>query len=413
MSIFESNNPDPKKVLLLYSGGLDTSCMVKWIQQHYGAEVVTLTLSLGQDAAGDARRKAIDLGAVRAHVLDCLDEFADVYLSRAIRANGLYQHGYPLSTALARPLVAERAVEIARLEGANAIAHGCTGKGNDQVRFEVSINALAPDVSVIAPVREWNMDRESEKAYALDNGIPVGPSSEYSIDANLWGRSIECGPLEDPYCEPPSEIFRYVVPPEMAPDSPEYVEIGFEAGLPVSLNGERMSLARLIDSLNGLSGHHGVGIIDHVEDRVVGLKSREVYECPAAVTILSAHADLERFCSTIHQNEVKAFADRKWSELVYKGLWHDPLRADLDALMDSVNETVTGKVRMKLFKGRAMVVGRFSENAVYDHDLATYGQGDAFDQTASKGFIDIWGLQTGVACRAKRARTPQPVRGGA
>lgn len=378
--------------------------MVKWIQERYGAEVVTLTVDVGQGGLEEARGKAIQLGAAEAYVIDARGDFASHYVAKAIRANGLYQDRYPLSTALTRPLMAERAVAIARSEGVDAIAHGCTGKGNDQVRFEVSMKALASHVVALAPVREWDLDRESEVAYAERHGIPVGPSSTYSIDANLWGRSVECGVLEDPGHEAPSEIYSYTVPPEQAPDTAGLVEIEFEAGIPVALNDERLELVDLVTALNERAGRHAVGRIDMMEDRVVGLKSREIYECPAAVTLLTAHRDLERFCCTIHENEFKPWVDRRWAELVYKGLWHDPLREDLEALIEKVNEKVTGTVRVKLYKGHASVIARASENGIYDRGLATYDEGHSFDQTASAGFIDIWGLPTQVAHRRHQRR---------
>ena len=385
------------KILLLYSGGLDTSCMIKWLQEQYGAEVITLTLDLGQGEIEAAREKAIQLGVREAYVQDARQEFAQNYLAQEIQANGLYQDLYPLATALARPLMSQYAVEIAQEAGADAIAHGCTGKGNDQVRFEVSIAALAPQIKVLAPVRDWQLSREGEVAYAKAHGIPVQAGSPYSIDANLWGRSIECGILEDPAQEPPADIYELVTPPEQAPDQPEYLEIQFEAGLPAALNQTSMGLVELIETLNRLAGGHGVGAIDMTEDRIVGLKSREIYECPAAVTLLSAHRELERFCCTIHENEFKPLVDRKWAELVYKGLWHDPLRDDLGAYIGRVNRKVNGKVRLKLYKGSVSIVGRQSENAIYDYQLATYDEGQTFDQSASAGFIQIWGLPTRVA----------------
>ncbi|MBI1730722.1 argininosuccinate synthase [Candidatus Acetothermia bacterium] len=385
-----------KRVLLLYSGGLDTSCMVRWLQEKYSADVITLTLDLGQGGLEEARAKALKLGAKSAHVVDARTEFVEQYVAKAIKANGLYQDQYPLSTAIARPLMAKVAVEYALKEGVDAIAHGCTGKGNDQVRFEISIGALAPDLEVLAPVREWNMSREEEIHYAERHGIPIPVDihSPYSTDENLWGRSIECGVLEKPDSEPPAEIFEYAIPPEQAPNQPEYVELEFENGLPTSLNGRAENLVQLIAELHKIAGRNGVGIIDMVEDRVVGLKSREIYECPAAVVLLAAHRDLERFCCTIHENEFKPLVDRMWAELAYKGLWNDPLMADLEAFTDKINERVSGWVRVKLYKGHAQVVGRRSENGLYDLNLATYERQQTFDQSASPGFIKIWGLPT-------------------
>lgn len=388
--------PADRRVLLLYSGGLDTSCMVRWLQEKYSADVITLTLDLGQGGLEPAREKALKLGAETAYIVDARDEFAGEYIAKAIKANGFYQDQYPLSTAIARPLMAKVAVEYAQKAKVDAVAHGCTGKGNDQVRLDVSIGALDPSIQVLAPVREWNMSRDEEIRYAKRHGIPVPVDidSPYSTDENLWGRSIECGILEKPEAEPPAEIFQYVIPPEQASDRPEYVELEFEHGIPTALNGQRYGLAELITELNGIAGRQGVGIIDMTEDRVVGLKSREIYECPAAVTILTAHRDLERFCCTIHENEFKPLVDRRWAEFAYKGLWYDPLMADLEAFIDTVNEKVTGWVRVKLYKGHAQVVGRQSESALYDLNLATYEAHQTFDQNASPGFIKIWGLPT-------------------
>lgn len=395
-----------RKILLLYSGGLDTSCMMKWLQEHYGAEVITLTVDLGQGGLEEARAKAFKLGVKEAFIVDAREEFAQHYIAPLIKANALYQDQYPLSTAIARPLIAKLAVEYAQKVGADAIAHGCTGKGNDQVRFDISIQALDPSLRVIAPIREWNMTRDAEIAYAKQHGIsvPVDLDSPYSTDENMWGRSIECGILEHPDQEPPAEIFAYATPPEKAPEKPEYVELIFKDGLPVTLNGQQMSLVELILKLNELAGRNGVGIIDMTEDRVVGLKSREIYECPAAVTILTAHKDLEKFCCTIHENEFKPFVERKWAELAYKGLWYDPLMEDLNAYINRVNEKVTGTVRVKLYKGHAQVVGRQSPNGLYDLNLATYDAQHTFNQMAAPGFIEIWGLPTRVAHRLQQKK---------
>ncbi len=395
-----------RKILLLYSGGLDTSCMIKWLQEHYGAEVVTLTVDIGQGGLEEARAKAFKLGVKEAFIVDAREEFAQNYIAPLIKANALYQDQYPLSTAIARPLIAKLAVEYAQKVGADAIAHGCTGKGNDQVRFDISIQALAPSLKVLAPIREWNMTRDAEIAYAKQHGIPVpvDVDSPYSTDENMWGRSIECGILEHPDQEPPAEIFAYATPPEEAPDKPEYVELEFKAGLPVALNGQQLDLVELILKLNELAGRNGVGIIDMTEDRVVGLKSREIYECPAAVTILTAHKDLEKFCCTIHENEFKPLVDRKWAELAYKGLWHDPLMDDLNAYTNRVNEKVTGTVRVKLYKGHAQVVGRQSPHGLYDLNLATYDAHHTFNQMAAPGFIEIWGLPTRMAHRLQKQK---------
>jgi argininosuccinate synthase len=394
-------NTGIKKILLLYSGGLDTSCLVKWLQENYRAEVATITVDLGQGGLEPARTKALKLGVKEALIVEARDEFVNHYIGPAIKANGLYQDQYPLSTSIARYLIAKLAVACAHEIGADAIAHGCTGKGNDQVRFDIAITALDPSLKVLVPIREWNMTRDNEILYAKKHGIPVPADidSPYSTDENIWGRSIECGVLEDPNHEPPAEIFALATPPHQAPDKPEYVELTFDKGLPVALNGKHMKLFSLITEMNQIAGRNGVGIIDMVEDRVVGLKSREIYECPAAVTILAAHKDLEKYCCTIHENEFKPLVDRKWAELAYKGLWYDPLMSDLNAYIDKVNERVNGTVRVKLYKGHAQVVGRKSENGLYDHNLATYDAHHTFDQMAAPGFIELWGLPTRVAHR--------------
>lgn len=388
----------PKRVLLLYSGGLDTSCMLKWIPENYGgAEVVTLTLDLGQgEDLQFAHDKALKLGAVGAHIVDATQRFAGDFLAPAVRANALYQGKYPLATALARPLIAEIAVDIARETGCDTIAHGCTGKGNDQVRFEVSINALASHMNIIAPIREWDMSRDTELEYAKSRDIPLPADQNvsYSVDANLWGRSIEAGILEDVNVEPPADVYSMINRLEDTPNTAEYVEIGLEKGLPVSLNGRKMTLVDVVTSINATAGRHGIGFIDMVEDRVVGLKSREIYEAPAAVVLIKAHQELEGLCSTIHQNEFKRSVDQKWGELVYKGLWHEPLRENLQAFIESANEHVTGTVKLKLYKGQAQVVGRSSDNALYDKSLISYESGHTFDQEDSVGFISLWGLPT-------------------
>jgi len=395
---YEAENP--KKVLLLYSGGLDTSVMLKWIQEKYDAELFTLTVDLGQSIdLVKSKEKALSLGAKKAFVVDAKKEFANTCISQAIKANALYQGKYPLSTAIGRPLIAEIAVKIAEKEGIDTIAHGCTGKGNDQVRLDGSIISLNPEMKILAPVRDWNMTRDKEIEYAKEKGIPINESKEkpYSTDENMWGKSSECGVLEDPFTEPPEDVFEFCCLPENAPSKAEIVEIGFLEGTPVSLNGEEMELAGLVDALNVLAGSHGVGIIDHMEDRIVGLKSREVYECPAAMTIIEAHKDLEKFVSTIHENQFKELVDQKWSYLAYAGLWFDPLMQGLNALIDKQNSKVSGTVKVKLYKGSATVVGRKSANALYDKNLATYNIGHTFNQKASPGFIELWCLQSKLA----------------
>lgn len=389
---------DIETVVLLYSGGLDTSIMVKYIQEKYDADVVTLTLDLGQPGVDleTTKEKAIDIGAEEAFVVDTKEEFAKNFIAKSIKANGLYQEEYPLSTAIARYLVCEKAVEVADDVDADAIAHGATGKGNDQVRFESGILSLDSNIKLLAPVREWRMTRDKELEYAEKHGISVEASkdSPYSTDENLWGKSSECGPLEDPANEPPEEVFQFVTPPEKAPDEPEYVEIEFEEGKPKALNGEKLPLHELIQKLNTLAGKHGVGIIDMMEDRVVGLKSREVYECPAAVTLIEAHQELEKFVSTKHENQIKQYVDQKWAEQAYNGLWFDPIMNHLDSFIESMNEKVSGTVKLKLYKGSVQVTGRESENAIYDHELASYEAGETFNQEASPGFIQLHSLQT-------------------
>jgi argininosuccinate synthase len=398
---------DVHRVLLLYSGGLDTSVMLKWIQDEYEAEVVALTVNLGQPGEDYevVKGKAMQLGAVDAFVVDAREEFAHNYVVPAIKANAIYGLGYPLFTALGRPLIAKLAVEYARKTGCDTIAHGCTGKGNDQVRIESTIATLAPEIKVIAPVRSWKMGRDEEVAYAREHGIPVKGGSEaapYSIDDNLWGRSSEGRWIEDLTVAPHDDVFQLVTRPELAPDEPEIVEIEFEAGVPVGLNGERMPLVELLESVGELGCRHGVGIVDHIEDRIVGLKVRDIYEVPAAAILLPAHAELERLVGTIHQNQFKTQLDQKWAYLVYAALWWEPLRENLDAYMNAVNANVTGKIGMKLFKGSARVVTRESPFAVYDAQLATFSEsGGLFSQEASPGFIELWSLQSRMAWRVQ------------
>ena len=401
---------DPEKiarVLLLYSGGLDTSVMLHWIQARYGAEVVTLTVELGQPDEDweQITGKARDMGAAETVVVDAREEFARDYVVPAIKANALYGGGYPLFTALARPLIARLAVDLAREHGCDTIAHGCTGKGNDQVRIDSTIAALAPELGVLAPVREWSMGREEEIAYAREHRIPISGGTEkppYSIDDNLWGRSSEGGAIEDIAEPAPDDVFQLVTRPEEAPDEPELLKIGFEAGRPVSLDGETTGLVELIDRVSDLGRKHGVGIVDHIEDRIVGLKVRDLYEVPAAAILLAAHKDLEKLVSTIHQNNFKAALDSHWAYLCYAGLWLEPLRSDLDAFMDSANEHVTGEVTVKLYKGLARVVARSSPYALYDAGLAGFGEsGGEFSQAASPGFIELFSLQSRMAHRVR------------
>jgi argininosuccinate synthase len=407
---YEADPEEVSRVLLLYSGGLDTSVMLKWIQDRYGAEVVALTVNLGQPGEDwdVVQGKARQLGAAEALVVDAREEFAREYVGRAIKANALYGGGYPLFTALGRPLIAKLAVEAARRTGCDTIAHGCTGKGNDQVRIEATVATLAPELKVIAPVRSWRMGREEEIAYAREHGIPVKGGTEvapYSIDDNLWGRSSEGRWIEALDHEPEDDVFQLVTRPEDAPDQPGRVSVTFERGVPAALDGAPLGLVELIGRAAEIGARHGVGIVDHIEDRVVGLKVRDIYEVPAAAIILTAHQELEKLVCTIHQNQLKPQLDRHWAYLVYAGLWWEPLRADLDSYMDAVNEQVSGTITMRLFKGSVRVVARESDNAVYDAALAGFGEsGGLFSQHAAPGFIELWSLQSRMAWRLRRQR---------
>ncbi|HUB72627.1 MAG TPA: argininosuccinate synthase [Solirubrobacteraceae bacterium] len=404
---YEADPEQVQRVLLLYSGGLDTSVMLQWIQESYGAEVVCLTVNLGQPGEDYEviRGKAVQLGALESHVVDAREQFAREYLLPAIKANAMYGSGYPLFTALGRPLIAKLAVEHARASGCDTIAHGCTGKGNDQVRIEATIATLAPELKVIAPVRSWQMGREEEIAYARQHGIPIKGGTEvapYSIDDNLWGRSSEGRWIEDLAHAPDDDVFQLVTPPERAPDEAQTVTIDFEQGVPVALDGERLGPVELVERCAELAARHGVGIVDHIEDRIVGLKVRDIYEVPAASVILLAHQELERLVGTIHQNQFKPELDRQWAYLVYAGLWWEPLREDLDAYMAQVNRRVSGSIGVKLYKGHARVVTRSSPNAVYDAALASFSQsGGLFSQSASPGFIELFSLQSRMAWRLR------------
>src|SRR5215213_4609579 len=408
---YEAEPGEVGRVLLLYSGGLDTSVMLKWIQDEYDAEVVALTVNLGQPGEDYevVRGKALQLGALDCHVVDAREEFAREYVVPAIKANADYGDGYPLFTSLGRPLIAKLAVEYARQTGCDTIAHGCTGKGNDQVRIEGTVATLAPELKVIAPVRSWAMGRDEEIAYARKHGIPVKGGTEsapYSIDDNLWGRSSEGRWIEDLSHAPDDDVFQLVTRPELAPHEPLVVVVGFERGVPVSLDGERLGIVELLERVAEIGCRHGVGIVDHVEDRIVGLKVRDIYEVPAAAILLPAHAELERLVGTIHQNQFKPALERQWAYLVYAGLWWEPLRSDLDAFMDRVNEQVTGTIGVKLYKGSARVVTRESRNALYDQSLASFAEsGGLFSQQASPGFIELWSLQSRMAhqLRARNA----------
>ncbi len=386
------------KVVLAYSGGLDTSVAVKWLQdQGYAVVACCLDVGEGKDL-NFIQKKALTVGAVQSYVIDAKEEFANEYALIALQAHALYENKYPLISALSRPLIAKKLVEVAEKEGAVAVAHGCTGKGNDQVRFEVAIQALNPDLQVLAPVREWSWSREEEIEYAKQNNIPIpiNLDSPYSIDQNLWGRSNECGVLEDPWAAPPEDAYDLTVSLEKAPDTPDKVEIGFEKGVPVSLNGNSMKLSELIADLNELAGKHGVGRIDHVENRLVGIKSREVYECPGAMTLLKAHKELEDLTMVKEMAHFKPVIEKKVAELIYEGLWFSQLNNALTAFLKETQTFVTGTVRVKLFKGHAIVEGRKSPYSLYDENLATYTSDDEFDHNAAVGFIKLWGLPTKV-----------------
>ncbi|MFX3625390.1 MAG: argininosuccinate synthase [Ectobacillus sp.] len=387
-----------KKVVLAYSGGLDTSVAIKWLQDK-GYDVIACCLDVGEGKDLDfVKEKALTVGAVKSYVLDVQEEYAQEYALVALQAHALYEGKYPLISALSRPLIAKKLVEVAEMEGAEAVAHGCTGKGNDQVRFEVSIKALNPYLEVIAPVREWKWSREEEIQYAKEHGvpIPINLDSPFSIDQNLWGRSNECGVLEDPWAAPPEEAYEMTLALEDTPNKPEIIEIGFEAGVPVTLNGTAYPLADLIKKLNAVAGKHGVGRIDHVENRLIGIKSREVYECPGAMTLIKAHKELEDLTLVKEVAHFKPIIEKQITELIYNGLWFSPLRGALLAFLKETQKNVTGTVRVKLFKGHAIVEGRKSEYSLYDEKLATYTAEDQFDHDAAVGFISLYGLPTKV-----------------
>jgi argininosuccinate synthase len=388
-----------EKIVLAYSGGLDTSVSVKWIQEKYGYDVIAVSLDVGEGKDLEAiKQKALNVGAIKCYMIDAKEMFAKEYILPALKANCLYEGKYPISSALSRPFISKILVDIAEKEGASAVAHGCTGKGNDQVRFEVSIQALNPNLKVVAPVREWGMTRDEEIAYASEKGIPipVDLDNPFSIDANIWGRACEAGVLEDPWTEAPEEAFDWTNPIHLAPDEAEYVEIEFEKGIPVGLNGEKMELVQLIEELNALGGKHGVGRIDHIENRLVGIKSREVYENPAALILINAHKELEFLTLPREVTQFKTSIDQQMAQVIYNGLWFSPLKPALDAFVDETQKVVSGTIRVKLHKGNYMVVGRKSTNSLYNEELATYSKGDAFDHNAAVGFIKIWGLATKV-----------------
>ncbi len=385
----------PQKVVLAYSGGLDTSVAIRWLKEKYELDVIALTVDVGNERDFSALRdKALKIGASKALVKDAKELFINHFVFPALQAGAIYEGYYPLATALSRPLIARLLVAAAREEGASIVAHGCTGKGNDQVRIEIGVSALAPELKIIAPAREWGMTREQTISYAqrYDIPLPITASSPYSIDENLWGRSIECGVLEDPWAEPPEDVFAWTKSPKKAPDEAAYVEIGFDKGLPVAINEQKMNGVSLVQRLNELAGSHGVGRIDHVENRLVGIKSREIYEAPAAVVLLEAHQALEALTLSKSQLRFKQKVAAEYADLIYNGLWFTAQHQDLAAYIKSSQRFVTGTVRLKLFKGKCSVVGRKSHLSLYSYGLATYDKGDQFDPSAAPGFIHIWGL---------------------
>ncbi len=384
------------KVILAYSGGLDTSVCIRYLQTLHKLDVITATIDCGQhDDFKEIERKAEATGAIKHVYIDAREEFARDYIVPSIKANGLYQGKYPLATALARPLIAAKVVEVAKKENATAVAHGCTGKGNDQIRFDVTMRALDPNLKIIAPIRDLNLTRDLELSFAKEQNIPISlEAKKYSIDINLWGRALEGGKLEDADFEPPHEAFEFI---NFQNDKASYMEIEFDKGIPVRVDGKHLTLIDLIQYVNDKAGGHGVGIVDHIEDRVVGIKSREVYEAPAAVAIIEAHKDLEKMVLTKHELAFKQIVDSQWSWLAYSGLWQDPLRADLDKFIDATQNRVSGKVRIKMEKGSLRVVGRESEYSLYRNNLATYATSSIFDQSLAKGFVELWGLQSVIA----------------
>jgi argininosuccinate synthase len=383
-----------QKAVLAFSGGLDTSVVIKYLQEKHDMDVITVTVDVGEGS--DQKKiaaKAKKLGVLRHYNIDAKLEFVQKFIHQAIKANALYQKKYCLATSLARPLIAQKVVDIARKEKVDALAHGCTGKGNDQVRFDITLRS-GSNLPIIAPIRDLNLDRTTELAFAEKHGISIDAvAKKFSVDQNLWGRAIEGGHLEDPYSEPPDDAFIWVKTKNL-PDKPRYLEIEFENGIPVAVDKKRMSPIKLIEYTNKVAGDNGIGIVDHIEDRVVGIKSREVYETPAALCIIEAHSDLEKMVHTKHETKFKEMVDSEWAFLAYSGLWQDPLKRDLDKFIDESQKTVTGTVRLKLYKGAFRVVGRKSKYSLYSHDIATYGKGSAFDQRKATGFVELWGLQT-------------------
>ena len=386
-----------EKVILAYSGGLDTSVAITWLMKDYDVLAVCMDVGEGKDL-DFIHDKALKVGAVESYVLDVKDEFAEEYVLPALQAHAYYEQKYPLVSALSRPVISKKLVEIAHKTGATTIAHGCTGKGNDQVRFEVAIAALDPELKVIAPVREWKWSREEEIEYAKANGVPVSADLDnpYSVDQNLWGRANECGVLENPWNQAPEDAFGITNSPEEAPDTPEFIDIEFKEGKPVALNGKEMKLADLIQEVNAIAGKHGVGRIDHVENRLVGIKSREIYECPGAITLLTAHKEIEDITLVREVSHFKPILENELSNLIYNALWFSPATKAIIAYIKETQKVVNGTAKVKLYKGSAKVVARKSPNSLYDENLATYTSADSFDQDAAVGFIKLWGLPTQV-----------------
>jgi len=381
------------KCILAYSGGLDTSVCIKYLQLLHDFDVITVTVDCGQNEDFDEiEKRSKEIGSIQHYYIDAKEEFINEYITHCIKANGLYENQYPLGTALARPLIAKKVVEISNKENAKTISHGCTGKGNDQVRFDITIKSLNPNLRIIAPIRDMNLTRDIEIQFAKEQNIPISTEvKKYSIDMNIWGRSIEGGELENPYVEPSADCFKFIKFNNSAVD---YLEIEYENGLPIIADGKRMNLMDLINHINFKAGSCGIGIVDHIEDRVIGIKSREVYECPAAIVLIQAHQDLEKMVLTSHELRFKHIVDQQWSWMAYSGLWQDPLLNDLDKFIDATQNKVTGKVKMRMQNGSLRIVGRESKFSLYKNDLATYSSDSVFDQQLAKGFVELWGLQS-------------------
>jgi len=382
-----------EKCILAYSGGLDTSVCIKYLQLLHNLDVITVTVDCGQnDDFKEIENRSKEIGAVQHYYVDAKEEFVNEYISHSIKANGLYENQYPLGTALARPLIAKKVVEISNKENAKTIAHGSTGKGNDQVRFDITIKSLNPNLRIIAPIRDMNLTRDIEIQFAKEHNIPISTEVKtYSIDMNIWGRSIEGGDLENLFVEPPESCFKFI---KFKNSDVGYIEIEYEKGLPITADGKRMNLIDLINYINFKAGSYGVGIVDHIEDRIIGIKSREVYECPAAIVLIQAHQDLEKMVLTSHELRFKHIVDQQWSWMTYSGLWQDPLLNDLDKFIDATQNRVTGKVKMRMQNGSIRIVGRESKFSLYKNDLATYSSDSIFDQQLGKGFVELWGLQS-------------------